>query len=1007
MKKVISFSALLLTLAAMLFAVGCKKDENSDQPDVNSVGTFTQADVVKAVSQMYTKWEDDTTIPETVAVGSASLTTAQFQYALCKAFTNMVAGKSDDIVVINCKAATHPERDSYDQETIAIKDGAKNGTETEDLNNVATRMITRMTEDGQVPNQTLFTRGTESIAFSTNRATVSMARAIAEYVSTGKIPATVSTEYLSAAATLLGFAKEFVSYLDVWKNTTGDVDADGSHCTSNKSAWTNVHFIPIPYSGGYSDGTMYSDKYQPYHTITVAGVTYDAAQCWEIALKGILDLVTKEGSGVMQEKRNVLVHTLGDGKAMSEPIPTVDTWAAWGTYPFYEKADDPCAINFSPANPCTLGFLQNVIPWFLTRASQLTHIGNFQTFNADDPDKSLVYGAYKGNISPMRVFLIAARFYKYILDNKITTNVYSAMKDVALDYDLYGVEQPGVTLISNNVSFETAGGDKEVEFTPTVAWTATTAASWLKINPASGSATVTKITITADPNTGAARTDSVIITAGKTKATIKVSQAEKPQATIEAFAKEYVKILDIWQKNTATINFLTGEAAGDAANDVKDAHYVPSTTTITVAGQTFTTADMLETAERAYLLLRGYDGNATGVSGAGKFEKTTTQTKITDMVPATHSYVWNTTPFNESGSTAVGNVVTGNGGHLRMGDPKTADGVACQVKLDILDNFAQRHVNYGITRKGLISNMCGYASSQLAGYYGTFCAQRALLTYAFFFKYMLDNKLADATGISADQIFRSEEFGDESTTAPKNTLMEFAKQVVSYLDVWKATVDTVDADGSHCTANKNAWIDVHFIPIPTSGGYKDVPMYKAKYQPYHTITVDGVTYDAAQCWEIALKGILDVITKEGSGVSQVTRNVLVHSLGDGQPMSETIPTIDTWAKWGTYPFYEKDDAPCVINFSDTNPCTLEFLQNVVPWFLTRAAALKHLGNFQTFNPDDESVLHYGTYKGNISAMRMFLISVRFYKYIVDNNITTNVYTAMKDVKLDYDLYGTK
>jgi hypothetical protein len=250
---------------------------------------------------------------------------------------------------------------------------------------------------------------------------------------------------------------------------------------------------------------------------------------------------------------------------MNEPIPTVDTWAAWGGYPFYEKADDPCAINFSPANPCTLGFLQNVIPWFLTRASQLTHIGNFQTFDPTSPDNCIVYGNYKGNISPMRVFLIAARFYKYILDNKITTNVYSAMKDVALDYDLYGIEQPGVTLISNNVSFETAGGDKEVEFTPTVAWTATTAASWLKINPASGDATVTKFTITAEPNTGAARVDSVIITAGKTKATIKVSQAEKAQATIEAFAKQYVTILDVWQKTTGTINFLTGEAAGDAA----------------------------------------------------------------------------------------------------------------------------------------------------------------------------------------------------------------------------------------------------------------------------------------------------------------------------------------------------------------------------------------------------------------------------------------------------------
>ena len=1243
MKKVIRISAMLLFSAALLMTTGCKKDPIVD-PDVNVVGTFKQADVVTAVSGMYTKWEDDTTIPESVTVGTTSLTTAQFQYALCKAFTNLVAGKTDDIKVIAVKAASHPERDSYDKETIAISNGAANGTETEDLNNVATRMITRMTEDGQVPNQTLFTRGTENIAFSTNRATVSMARAIAEYKSTGKLPSTVSTEYLSSAATLLGFAKQFVTYLDVWANTTGDVDADGSHCTANKTPWTNVHFIPIPYSGGYQDGTMYSDKYQPYHTITVNNVTYDAAQCWEIALKGILDLVTKEGSSVMQEKRNVLVHTLADGKALNEPIPSVDTWAIWGSYPWYEKADDPCAINFSSANPCTMEFLQNVIPWFLTRASQLTHIGNFQTFNADSPDNSLVFGNYKGNISPMRLFLIAARFYKYLIDNKITSNVYTAMKDVKLDYDLYGIEMPGVTLITDNVAFETAGGSKTAEFTPAEAWTATTSADWLTVTPASGDASVNKITITATANTGAARQDSVVITAGKTKASIIVKQAEKAQVTIAQFAKEYVKILDIWQNTTGTINFLTGEAKGDDATlDVANAHYIPSTTTITVGDKVFTTADMLETAERAYLLLRGYDGTST-TAAKGTFEKTATQTTMSDVAPATHGYIWNTNPFNESGTTSVNNVTTGNGGHLRMGDPVTADGAPCKVKVDILDNFAQRHLNYPITHSSKISNLCGYASAQLAGYYGSFCAQRALITYAFFFKYMLDNNLTDAANISADQIFRSEEFGDESQTTAKNTieafakeyvkildvwknttgtinyltgeaagtdstldvknahyvpstttiivdgktyttgdmleiaeraylllrgydgtsttagkgtfektttqatmattipethsyffgapsynesgktttgnvvtangghlrlgdpktadgvpcqvkldildnfaqrhlnypisrngqisnlcgysggqlagyygafcaqralltyafffkymldnslsdataisadqifesqefgdeqqpavdpgsLMAFAKQVVSYLDVWKNTVDTVDADGSHCTDKGTAWINVHFIPIPTSGGYKDVPMYKSKYQPYHTITVNGTTYDAAQCWEIALKGILDVVTKEGSAVSQVDRNTLVHTLGDGKPMSEAIPTVDSWAKWGTYPWYEKDDAPSVINFSAENPCTLEFMQHVIPWFLTRAAALKHLGNFQTFGTTSDTLI-YGNYAGNISAMRMFLISLRFYKYIVDNNITENVYTAMKDVKIDYDLYGT-
>ena len=191
-----------------------------------------------------------------------------------------------------------------------------------------------------------------------------------------------------------------------------------------------------------------------------------------------------------------------------------------------------------------------------------------------------------------------------------------------------------------------------------------------------------------------------------------------------------------------------------------NAHYVPlATTTITVNGKTLTTADMLEIAERAYLLLRGYDGTST-TAGNGTFTKTTTQTTMDSDIPATHSYAWGPTPYNESGATASGNVVSGNGGHLRLGDPNTADGAACKVKLDILDNFAQRHVNYPIKNK-TISNMCGYASGQLTGYYGCFCAFRALMTYSYFFKYMLDNNLGDATQISADQTFRSEEFGDE------------------------------------------------------------------------------------------------------------------------------------------------------------------------------------------------------------------------------------------------------
>ena len=44
---------------------------------------------------------------------------------------------------------------------------------------------------------------------------------------------------------------------------------------------------------------------------------------------------------------------------------------------------------------------------------------------------------------------------------------------------------------------------------------------------------------------------------------------------------------------------------------------------------------------------------------------------------------------------------------------------------------------------------------------GSFSAKRAFLTYAFFFKYMLDNNLDKADGIGADVVIRSELFGNE------------------------------------------------------------------------------------------------------------------------------------------------------------------------------------------------------------------------------------------------------
>lgn len=189
MKKV--FYLFISLFAAAALFTGCK-NTNTDEPeggDVKVVATVSQSSLIDAVAKMYEAWTEDTTIPSTLTVDGTALTLPQYQYAMCKLLTDLKAGSSKSVDVLSFKEADHPDRDSYDKETIAVVNGASNSYEsgaTEDLTDIARRMIAVMSDKGQVPNQTLFQRDA-AIAFSTNRATVCMARAIAEYKANGKI----------------------------------------------------------------------------------------------------------------------------------------------------------------------------------------------------------------------------------------------------------------------------------------------------------------------------------------------------------------------------------------------------------------------------------------------------------------------------------------------------------------------------------------------------------------------------------------------------------------------------------------------------------------------------------------------------------------------------------------------------------------------------------------------------------------------------------------------------
>ena len=1455
MKKLLWYT--LATLVAAVTFQACKEPEPEPVVPTNVVATVNASELLDAAAAAYAAWEDDTTIPASLKVGTTTLTLPQYQYAIAKLLVNLAAGDKSAVDVINYKAADHPERDSYDQKEIAVKNGPKITEGTEDLVDIAKRMLAAMEDKLTVPNQTVITRtGASALAFSTNRATVTILRALAAYKDSGSFPATVSTEYLSAAASLKGFAEQFVGILDIWENTVGTVSADGSHCTDNNSAWQNVHFVPIPHSGGaYADGVdQYDAKYQPYFTVTIDGKEYTSAQTWGIALRGIIDMITVEGSAKKQENRNPFEHTLGNGASLKEPIPAVTENDIWGQYPWYESTNDGPAINQTQFTPYLIA---RCATWFLTRQEALGKIGNYQFFGTD-PDNGFVDEGVSGFVSSMRMWLIAARFYKYLLDNKITENVYDAVKDVTFSTDLYGVDMPDIELKTKKVELDFNGTPMEARFIAKKEWTAEASEAWIHVEPVSGDASDEAIvTISADPNDGEERsgvvlikggnvTDGLEITVNQAKyvapalATLKefaqefvkgldvweatvgtvesegyhliskgtawenvhyipvghvgggyddhggnqydetlhpawtlsvggetytsaqayevavkgllnmviaegeeflptmddrnkeytladnksfseltmstptdkakwggypwyeqddyytsmtyngqpvesvdinfvvkacawhlvrgtvatagntsplgnignfqifdtdpgtltlegylgyispmrellimmriykylldnnidknvysaikdqqfdydlygigVPETPKPSiadfaqefakvadkwdatvgtvsysrdgvdykyenvhlvpenfvitlngtnydkfqmhemglralkaleggaamtepvempgsytpatspyheyddplkekvakldllsnfatrclsylqtygewpnvcgyprtsdpvltsyngyvcvernllmlsrlfrymvknnvtsisavqdveidtelfgeaststATIKEFAQEYVKILDIWQKTTGEIVMHPDVPEETVAN----AHYVPETTTITVGGKTYNTADMFETALRSYLLIRGYNGLETEKYGKNSIPALEggAVAMSTTPVPETHAYYWGAAPYNET---------KGNGGHLVMGSD--ANGEHGKVKVDILDNWAMRSLNY--QHGQAITNLCGYASGQLDGYYGCFCSKRALLTYAFFFKYMLDNNLDKGTQVSDDAIIRSELLGDEGG---QPTLKDFAKEFVKGLDVWEATVGTVESEGQHLIEKGTAWENAHFIPIVPNPSCEYLDHEGNQYDPKYTpwvMTVAGQEISSSEAWEIAIRGLMNMVTAEGEDfLSTMDNRNKAYTLANNAGFATApIPSASEGNQWGKHPWYEGgDDERIKYNGAEVESVDVNFIVKVGSWHVVRSfiktagnsSPLGMIGNFQQFGKDSGS-LNLAGYEGLISPMRELIVMMRIYKDLLDNDVDENVFDAIKGKKYSFDLYG--
>ncbi|MBO5823391.1 MAG: BACON domain-containing protein, partial [Prevotella sp.] len=508
------------------------------------------------------------------------------------------------------------------------------------------------------------------------------------------------------------------------------------------------------------------------------------------------------------------------------------------------------------------------------------------------------------------------------------------------------------------------GGEQKVKVTTKdQAWTATVEGEGVTVTPMEGPAGETEVTITVAANTLGSRAATVTFTTatGKSK-DVSINQGAAPtSATIKEFVTEYVKLIDVWMKNVGTVNVVTGVGANNDSNDIENAHYIPDDTVVKVGEIEYNLADALELASRSYLLLRGYDGHNTTAVGAGKVPATDIAYTMDSNLPETHSYQWNLYPYAERT----------NGGAFKM---ITSEGEFELVRVDLLDNYTQRHTNYPLGNgAGKISNFCGYTNNQLAGYGGTCCAKRITLAYAYFFKYMLDNNLQDAKSISPDQTFEAPLFG-ENMGAP--TIKAFAQEYIKVLDIWQNTTGSVSYTAQTGVTEGGSIADAHYIPLDTK------------------FNILGAEYGTADMFELALRSYLLLRGYDATATDKVGAGAFA-TLEAPWKMSDNFPTTHGYA-WGPTPYNEagttdvnggvtgnggglRMGTPAEGGVEKVKVDLLDnFAQRNVNYPLGSGK-----GNISNMSGYSNKIPGY---YGCMSAMRALYTYAQFFKYMLDNNL---------------------
>lgn len=274
--------------------------------------------------------------------------------------------------------------------------------------------------------------------------------------------------------------------------------------------------------------------------------------------------------------------------------------------------------------------------------------------------------------------------------------------------------------------------------------------------------------------------------------------------------------------------------------------------------------------------------------------------------------------------------------------------------------------------------------------------------------------------ISRNKLARMSALEIESTIPfSPSSLKDFAKEFVKGLDVWEATVGTVESDGMHLISHGTAWENAHFIPIVPNPNCEYLSNQGNQYDPKYTpwvLNVAGQEISSSQAWEIAIRGLMNLVTAEGEAfLDDMTDRNKAYTLADNGSLNQAIPTPSPANQWGKHPWlesiYDGYDG-LTYNGQLVTEVDVNFMVKVGAWHVVRSfiktagnsSPLGIIGNFLEFGTSS-STLNMEGYAGLISPMRELLILMRIYKYILDNDIDSNVYTAIKDQKFDFDLYG--